>query len=219
MTGSDRRFPAARHLGSLGSPGLVGLLALAAALAFAACSPSVDPSSSPIETQPPSTPTAGPPTPTPTAPTSGVEIDPSLLEILPATVDGLAVDESPEGEAAALGDPLLDDVASALAAGLAIEPATGDFVYAVVVRLLPDAMDGQVFRDWRDSFDEGACSQADGVSGHAETQIGGRTVYIATCVGGLRTYHVWIEEDAVLISASAVGERRLGELLIENLRP
>jgi hypothetical protein len=92
-------------------------------------------------------------------------------------------------------------------------------VYAVVVRLLPDAMDETAFRDWRDSFDEGACSLADGVAGHAETETGGRTVYIGTCTGGLRTYHVWLEDRGVLISASAVGERRLGEHLVENLRP
>lgn len=199
-----------RRLATAWVPGLL-------ALAVAACGPSVEPSSPPTATAPVATPTVAPPTST--AVVSGVEIDPALLGILPATVDGLAVLESPEGEAEALGDPLLGEVASALAAGLAIEPATGDFVYAVVVGLLPGAMDGHVFRDWRDSFDEGACSQADGVSGHAETQIGGRTVYIGTCVGGLRTYHVWIEENAVLVSASEVGERRLGQLLIENLRP
>lgn len=158
------------------------------------------------------------PTPTPDAGTA-VAIDPSLLRILPASVDGFPVVESPETEAAFLDDPLLKLLASAVAAGLAVEPTSGEFVYAVVVRLLPDAMDDAVFRDWRDSFDDGACSQADGVAGHAETRIGGRTVYIGTCTGGLRTYHVWLENRDVLISASAVGERRLGERLVENLRP
>lgn len=170
------------------------------------------------------------PDPTPTAsvtqtpmPTTGagttVAVDPSLLEILPATVDGLEIAENREGEAAALGDPLLARVGSAVAAGFAIEPASGDFVYAIVVRLLPGAMTETVFRDFRDSFDEGACSQADGVVGRAETRIGGRTVYIGTCAGGLRTYHLWLADRGVLISASAVGERLLGELLVENLRP
>ena len=118
-----------------------------------------------------------------------------------------------------LAQATLADVAVAVASALAIDPPTGEFVYAVVVRLKPGAFDGAVFRDWRDSFDEGACSQADGIQGHAETEIGGRTVYIATCVGGLRTYHVWLEDDGVLVSASAVGERRLGEHLVEHLRP
>ncbi len=149
-----------------------------------------------------------------------VAVDPTLLRVLPASVGGLAVTESPEGEAAAEKDASLPTVASAIASGLAIDTATGDFVYAVVVRLLPDAMDDTRFRDWRDSYDEGACSQADGVTGHAETTIGGRTVYIATCGGGVRTYHAWIAGSGLLVSASAVGdERRLGEKLMEALTP
>jgi hypothetical protein len=148
-----------------------------------------------------------------------VTIDPTLLEILPAIVGDLPLTENPEAEAAALADPILPRVGLAVALGLAIDPASGDFVYAVVVRLRPGALTDAAFRDWRDSFDEGACSQADGVLGHAETELGGRTVYIGTCAGGLRTYHVWLEDRDVLISASSAGERRLGEVLIENLRP
>jgi hypothetical protein len=158
------------------------------------------------------------PTQTPDIGTA-VAIDPSLLEILPARVDGLEVVENPDGEAAAIGDPLLAKVGSAMAAGFAIDPASGDFVYAIVIRLLPDTMDAASFADFRATFDEGACSQADGLARSAETGIGGRTVYIGTCAGGLRTYHVWLDDRGVLISASAVGERRLGELLVENLRP
>lgn len=157
-------------------------------------------------------------TATPTAATA-VAIDRSLLDILPPTVDGLPVVDSPDGEAAALGDPLLSRVASGIAAGFALEPTGGDFVYAVVVRTFPGSMDAAAFRDWRDSYDQGACEQAGGVTGNAETEIGGRTVYIGSCAGGLRTYHLWLVERGVLISASAVGERRLGEVLVSNLRP
>jgi hypothetical protein len=148
-----------------------------------------------------------------------VAIDPSLLAVLPESVDGLPVTESPEAEAASVADPQLEAVASALAAGIAVEATSGEFAFAVVVRLLPGAMTDDTFRDWRDSYDEGACSQADGVAGHAETEIGGRTVYIGTCAGGLRTYHVWLEAQDLLVSVSAVGERRLGEHLVGNLRP
>jgi hypothetical protein len=149
---------------------------------------------------------------------AAVAIDPSLLEILPVSVDGLEVVENPDGEAAALGDPLLAKVGSAIAAGFAIDPGSGDFVYTIVIRLLPDSMNAASFADFRATFDEGACSQADGVARSAETRIGGRTVYIGTCAGGLRTYHVWLEDPGVLISVSAAGERRLGELLVGNLR-
>lgn len=192
----------------------------------AACGPSAGPpSGAPTPTAP-----SGPPgSPSALAPSAGpvgspgasgpVGIDPTLLEVLPANVDGLEVVENPDGEAAALGDPILAAVGSAIAAGLAIDPASGDFVYAIVVRLLSGAMDETVFRDFRATFDEGACSQADGVARTAETGIGGRTVYIGTCVGGLRTYHVWLEDRGVLVSASAVGERHLGEQLMLHLRP
>jgi len=197
--------------------GPVGILALV----LASCGPSIASSTvAPTTPTPTRSPDVALESPTPPASVgSGLAIDPRLLEILPASVDGLAVTENTAGEEASVGDPLLDQVATAFASGFATDQAATEFVYAVVVRLLPDAMDATVFRDWRDSYDEGACSQADGVAGHAETEIDGRTVHIGTCVGGLRTYHVWLEENDVLISASAVGERRLGELLVENLRP
>lgn len=157
-----------------------------------------------------------PATPTPVP----VAIDPGLLDVLPVAVDGLPVVESPEGEAAAEKDTALPKVATGVASGLAIDASSGDFVYAVVVRLRQGAMDDATFRDWRDSYDEGACSQANGVDARAETTIAGRTVFIATCGGGVRTYHVWIASSQLLVSASAVGdERRLGEKLVQALRP
>jgi hypothetical protein len=196
----------------------IAVAQLAAALA-ATCGPST--SSSPPSlngSSPPTAPVTLGPAETP-LPTSGVVIDSRLLDVLPEAVDGFELVESPEAELAALEDPQLEAVAASIAAGIAVDAAGGEFVYAIVVGLLPGVMDANVLRDWRDSYDEGACSQADGVAGHAETEIGGRTVYIGTCVGDLRTYHVWLEEQEVLISASAVGERRLGERLVENLRP
>ena len=212
------------------TPGRKRLARLLTLGVLAACGPSASPPTIPPTAAPASTPSAaatfapsaavltGAPG---TSPGTGatVVIDPALLEILPASVGGLEVVESPEGESAARGDPLLARVASAMAAGFALDPASGDFVYAVVVRTVPGSMDAATFRDWRDSYDEGACAQASGVAGNAETEIGGRTVYIGTCTGGLRTYHVWLAERGMLISASAIGERRLGELLVENLRP
>lgn len=203
------------------------VLAVGLALALAACGPAgtqaPPPGSAPVAT-PIASPSLNPPTANAqstasTQPTSPVAIDPSLLAVLPATVDGIEVKESPEAEIAAMAGPELVAVGSAMAAGIAIDATTGQFVYAVVVRLKPGVMNDSVFRDWRDSYDEGACSQANGVAGHAETDIGGRTVYIGTCNGGARTYHVWLGEQGMLISASAVGDRRLGEQLMENLRP
>ena len=49
--------------------------------------------------------------------------------------------------------------------------------------------------------------------------IDGRTVYIATCAGGLRTYHAYLPERGVIVSLLSVGERRFGEQLMAGLRP
>ena len=192
---------------------------VALALVIVACTPSASPSSNPPPTASPSPSAAG----SSTAPPSnlqGVVVDPSLLDVLPPEVDGLPITESPEAEADGLADTELGDVAEDIAAGIAIDPGTNDFLYAAVIRLKPAVMGDERFRDWRDSFDEGACSQAGGVVGHAQAEIDGRTVYIGTCAGGVRTYHVWLTEPNLIVSASAVGEqRRLGERLVEDLRP
>ena len=76
-----------------------------------------------------------------------------------------------------------------------------------------------MFRDWRDTYNEGACGQAGGVAGNAQADLGGRTVYIATCAGGLRVYHAYLPERGVIVSLLSVGERRFGEQLMGGLRP
>lgn len=144
--------------------------------------------------------------------------DPALLEHLPAQVDGLDVMRSPESDLAAASDPVVTEFGEGVVTGLAIDPASGDFAYATLVRLRPDAFTEELYRSWRDSFDEGACSQAGGVVRTATTEISGREVHIDSCEGGVRTYHVWLEKSRVLVSVSSLGERRLGELLVEGLR-
>ena len=191
-----------------------------AALTLASCAPTVSPSPSAAVPSPTVTvtPTAAPSPSGSPGPTSPVALDPALLAVLPESVDGIAIVESPDAETAALADPELASVGSALAAGIAVDATSGDFVFAVVVRLVPGVMDDGAFRDWRDSYDVGACSQASGVAGNAQAEIDGRTVYIGTCTGGARTYHVWLEAQGLIVSASAAGDRRLGEKLMENLR-
>jgi hypothetical protein len=159
-------------------------------------------------------PTASPP---PTAPRGPVEIDPSLLDHLPAQVDGLDVMRSPESDSGAATDPVVTEFGEGVVTGLAIDPASGDFAYATLVRLRRDAFTEDLYRSWRDSFDEGACSQAGGVARVAVTEISGREVHIGSCDGGVRTYHAWLGDSRVLVSVSAAGERSLGELLVEAL--
>ena len=82
-----------------------------------------------------------------------------------------------------------------------------DLASGVVAELLPNrCLDDAFFRDWRDTYNEGACDQAGGVAANAETELDGRTVYIATCAGGLRVYHAWLEERGILVSLFSLGE-------------
>jgi hypothetical protein len=159
-----------------------------------------------------------PPSPTPPDETSVVTLDPTVLGFLPESVNGILVTESIDEAAQALDNPSLPKIASAMDAGVAVDAGTGNLVYAWVVRLRADKFSDEIYRQWRDSYDEGACSAAGGVTGNAEATIDERTVYITSCVQGLRAYHVWLKDQGVLISASATGDAKFGELLMDNLR-
>jgi hypothetical protein len=166
------------------------------------------------------------PQPAPASPTAAatqfpapaVPIDDALLEVLPEEVEGLPVVATDEALVEAVGDPGLLAFADAVAAGLAVDPTTGDLVYATVVRPREVPVPEATYLDWRDSFDEGVCAQAGGVSGLAEAEIGGRQTFIGSCAGGVRTYHVWLGNHQLLVSVSATGERRFGEQLVEGLQ-
>jgi hypothetical protein len=159
-----------------------------------------------------------PPSPTPPDDASPLILDPSLLDVLPESVAGIPVEESADAAAEALTDPNLPAIATALDSAVAADAGNGNLAYATVVRLRRDALDEGKYRDWRDSYDEGACSASGGVVGHAEAEMDQRTVYITSCAAGLHTYHAWLGEQDILISVSSVGEGRFGELLMDNLR-
>lgn len=196
---------------------MLGTIAL---LSLAACSPTgtatpaplPTPIHSPLPTLDPSTPV----TPEPTPP-ADVREDEALLGILPAEVDGVPVLPEPASFADAVTFP--DFVANVEAAAFAIAVRDPDLASGVVARLRPGVFNDAFYRDWRDSYDEGACSQAGGVGGRAEVQLGGRTVHITTCGGGLLVYHAHLPERDVVVSVFSVGERRLGEGLMAELRP
>ena len=138
--------------------------------------------------------------------------------MLPADVDGVPVNLEHQAfvDASTTDAAFAQNVARA-AFGVAVDG--GDLVSGVVAELQPGLFSDAFFRDWRDSYDAGACGQSGGVVGNAETQIDGRTVYIATCAGDLRDYHTWLPERGAIVSAFALGGRRLGETLMEGLRP
>jgi hypothetical protein len=150
--------------------------------------------------------------------TTPVVLDPTLLGFLPPTVGGIAIMESVDEATDALDDPALPLIATAMDAGVAVDAANGNLVVAWVVRLRPDRFTDGIYQQWRDSYDEGACAAAGGALGRAEATIDERTVYITSCVAGLRAYHVWLQDAGILISASAIGEANLGEQLMGNLQ-
>jgi hypothetical protein len=151
------------------------------------------------------------------SPGASVALDASLLAILPPEVDGVAVVAEPDAFAAAAADP--DFVRNVESAAFALAVDGSDLASGVIARLRPGRYSDALFRDWRDTYDAGACSRAGGVAGTAETQLGGRTVHIANCAGGLLVYHAYLPERDAIVSMFSLGDRRFGEKLMSGLRP
>ena len=185
-----------------------------AIVALAACGPDGVTRATPSAT--PGGPTLG--LPSANGSTTPVTIDPTLLAILPRDVASIPVIESAEGETDALADTVLPKIATAAVAAVAVDTATSDLVYALVIRLRPDVFTPSIYRDWRDSYDEGACGGVSNVVGHAEVTIGSNHVFVGTCASGLHTYHTRLEAKSILISISSTGDRRLGIVLLGTLR-
>jgi len=194
---------------------LIVVGALLAAIALAGCGPEVVTTSAP--TTKPGGPTIGPP-PTANGSLTPITIDTTLLAVLPREIDSIPLVESPEGESDAMTDTVLPTIATAAVAAVAVDTSTNDLVYVLVVRLKSGVFTENTFRDWRDSYDEGACLGVSNVLGHADTNIGTHHVFIGTCANGLRTYHTWLEDKQILISASSTGTREFGVLLMGTLR-
>lgn len=178
-------------------------------------------------------PSDGPPSPTPSgmpttsavaaspAASAGVQVDPSLLDVLPDAVVGVPLVEDAEtaAEIAAEGSiaPFVASIALARAFAPGATDADTDYVVVTVARLRPGTFGDFFYRQWRDTFDGGVCAQAGGVDGHAEADIAGHHTYIGTCAGGVHTYHVYLPASGLLLSAQGAGERRFGERLVEGL--
>ncbi len=147
-------------------------------------------------------------------------MDPGLLEVLPGEVDGVTLEPDPTTAAQIAADPLLAESALSLAVAIALAAGpsgTEDLAIASVIRLRPDVFDEAFFQEWRDTYNEAACEVADGVDSESETEIGGRTIYLGSCVGGAQTHHAYLEEQGFIVSVTASGSRRLGELVVAGL--
>ena len=163
----------------------------------------------------------GPPSGSPglpsVSPAPAVVMDPDLLQILPATIGTAKVEIEPDAFAEAIGDASF--VAAVDSAAFAVVVGGEDLASGVVAHLRPGAYSDAFFRDWRDSYDEGACGQAGGVARRAQVTLGGRPVYVTTCTEDLRVYHAYVPERDVIVSLFSLGEQRFGEQLLDGLRP
>jgi hypothetical protein len=201
---------------------------VAVALVLAACGSSTPSAPPSLQATPVATPSAAvvPSAPVPSSvPASGAAaspgaslvLDETLLSILPANVDGVPVTQEPDSFAQAAADPDFAKNVGSAAFGIAVDGS--DLASGVVAHLRPGRYSDGLFRDWRDTYDAGACAQAGGVAGNAQADIGGRTVFITTCGGGLRTYHAYVPERDVIVSVFSLGDRQFGEQLMGGLRP
>lgn len=228
--------PARRAPGALAS---VVALALAASLALAACGSSAVASAVPAGgSSPPggatSAPTAearsaaasplvteAPPTGLDAtrfgSPAPPVQIDDALADLLPATVDGIAVERSAETESAALTSPTLGADADGFAAVQVATPDLADLAIASIVHLKASTDADTFFADWRPGFDEAVCAPAGGVSTTEVRTIGERSVDTTLCVEGARVYHVRLDRGRTLLSILDVGTKGFGQGLIEGL--
>jgi hypothetical protein len=177
-------------------------------------------SAAPAASTPAPTPPAASPSPAPSATSDALVVEPDLLKILPEQVDGVPIEPSLETAANLVLDRELGRNASALMVGMAIAPgASGrdDLAVATVVKLRPGVFDDAFFTGWRAAYDEAACAQAGGVGGHDRRTIGAHLVDVTSCSGGAQTYHVHLDGD-VIVSITAAGDRRFGELVLAGLR-
>lgn len=200
-------------------------LAVAALLTVAVVGcipPRPTPSPSSTTTSPTATRRATPSAVAPTASSStGVAVDPSLLELLPEAVAGVPLQPDEATAAEIAGEPSIAPFVSGLAIAAAFAPPAsdtpGDYVVVTVARVKPGLFGDLFYRGWRDTFDAAVCEQAGGVDGHAEAEIAGRQTFIGTCAGGVHTYHVHLPGEGVIVSMQAVGTRRFGERVVEGL--
>lgn len=191
-------------------------------LAIVACSPTTPTSPTPSASPSASArPVASPPASSPSSAAAAAVVDPTLLDVLPAEIEGQAL--RPDAETAAeiaVTEDLAPDV-DAIAVGLYIQPGSStadDLAIVNVVRLRPGVFGEAWYRSWRSTYDDGACQVAGGVApGAVQSLIGEHETHIGTCQGGVHTYHVHLVDPDRVISITAAGEGRFGERVVAGL--
>jgi hypothetical protein len=153
---------------------------------------------------------------------AGVIVDPTLLDVLPDSIDGIPVTPDLETAADIAAEGSIAPFVSAVALATAFGPVTtnelGDFAVVTVARLRPGTFSDLFFRGWRDTFDAGVCEQAGGVeTGSAETEIAGHQMFVGTCLGGVHTYHLYLPAKDVIVSMQGVGPGRFAERIVAGI--
>lgn len=180
-------------------------------------------------THPTAVPSFAPASPVPTEPLlrasvapTGVDPDPRLLDLVPASAAGASLTYDSETTASVAADPSLAKDVNYLAIGLARPIGAGpdDPNLAIVntVRLRDSgASDDAWFRTWRDTYDAAACAQAGGVARRAQTEVDTLVVFVTACAKGAFTYHVRVADGVVVLSITSIGPADLGRSIVEKL--
>jgi hypothetical protein len=146
-----------------------------------------------------------------------VAVDPGLLDILPPTIDGLAVTPAQDAAEIVVEDQSLADWIGSVAYAVVLEPDTGETAIVAVVGVRDGEFGELAFRGYRDTFDPAACERAGGMAGNAQAEVGGRTTYIATCTEGVVIYHLHLTDPDRVVSVTSVGDGSLGRRVVEAI--
>ena len=149
-----------------------------------------------------------------------IVVDGGLLSILPARVDGVDMQFAAETAAAMMGDPELGRSASAIVVGMVLAAGDSrgdDLAVSSVVQLRPGVFSDAFYGQWRQAYDAAACEPAGGVASHVQQLIGAHTVEVTVCSQGAHMYHTHLAGD-MLVSITAVGDRKFGDLVMAGLR-
>jgi hypothetical protein len=147
----------------------------------------------------------------------GLHVDPTLLGLLPQSVDALPLAENAGSEQGAMDSADIArsfDAYAAASIGVVGDP---DWLNLAIGRLKPEAQTADFYDAWQAQYAAGACSQANGVAGSSQQTINDWTVVVSTCNGGPVVYTLKISQD-VIVSMYGLGSRDLGRKLLGLLQ-
>jgi hypothetical protein len=174
-----------------------------------------------VVTQAPATsynrPIAPTPWPNGTVGASGLRINPSLLSNIPLNVGGSPLIEDVIQELQALDDATYAAAFTSYYAARVNNVGDANWLLVTLEERKPEAVNQEFYDQWRDSWFNVSCSQAEGLGSTSTETINGWTVDVGECRGGVVVYVVAID-DGVLLSMMDLGPRRLGRQLIQAIK-